>query len=231
MSRESVISPHLDDAVLSCWHRLSQPGTQVVTIFTGVPPQRKPSAWDVAAGFSTPEEAINVRIMENVAALRGTPSVAINLDYIEHAYNKNPPDVDQITEDVLRTADSEAVFIAAAGIGQYLRRVHPDHEATRLVGKRLMELGQAVLFYADIPYILPRFRYADWPARLSLDGVKKKLGVNVVSEPYELSEEQRARKWQALQVYSSQFPMLREGFRHALIKPESYRWEVIFRPV
>jgi len=231
MSREAIISPHLDDAVLSCWHRLEQPDTQVVTVFTGIPTQRKPSAWDTATGFRTPEETMNARIKENLVALRSTPSVAVNLEYIDHAYRDSPLDINRITEDVLHAAHDDAVFIAAAGVTQYLRKPHPDHEATRAVGKRLMELGRTVLFYADVPYILPRFRHVGWHERLPIEGIKKKLGLDVVSEPYELSEVQQARKWQAVHTYSSQFSLLNEGSRHALVKSEVYRWEVIFRPV
>lgn len=231
MDREVILSPHLDDAVLSCWHRLERPGTQVVTVFAGIPLQHVVSDWDAASGFRTPSEAIHTRRLENLAALRHTPSTAVDLDFVEHAYATNPPDIDQIAESVLRSTSRDAAFVAAAGLSLYLRKTHPDHETTRAVGKRLMDLGRTVLFYADIPYILPRFRYTDWPARLSLDGVKKRLGVDVASEPYELSEEERSRKRQALQAYRSQVPLLLSGYRHALARPEAYRWEVIFRPV
>src|SRR3954465_3348847 len=40
----ALLSPHLDDAVLSCWHVLTGPGeVAVVNVFAGVPPAGAPA--------------------------------------------------------------------------------------------------------------------------------------------------------------------------------------------
>jgi len=227
-----VVSPHYDDAVLSCYPGI-ETGSQVVTLFTGVPLHDQPSGWDLATGFTSPQEAMAARRKENRAALQGTPSTPIDLGYLEHAYRQEMPDVDQIADDILRVGSKEAVYIVAAGVSNVLRGVHPDHVMTRHVGMRLMELGHTVLFYADIPYILPRIAYVNWPKYLQLrrSQIEKTLGTSVAIEPNELTETQRTRKRHALAAYASQLPLLEQGCRGALTKPNALRWEVIFRPV
>jgi hypothetical protein len=51
-----VVSPHLDDAVLSCGRWLAaHPGTLVVTVFAGVPSNgNRLTDWDARCGFSNP---------------------------------------------------------------------------------------------------------------------------------------------------------------------------------
>ncbi len=42
----AILSPHLDDAVLSCWHLLEQPGELIViNVFAGVPEDGGRLAW------------------------------------------------------------------------------------------------------------------------------------------------------------------------------------------
>src|SRR3954468_1605952 len=46
MTATTILSPHLDDAVLSCWHVLTGPGeVAVVNVFAGVPPAGAPVGW------------------------------------------------------------------------------------------------------------------------------------------------------------------------------------------
>jgi len=61
----AILSPHHDDAVLSCWHVLSGPGeVLVINVFAGIPgPQGGDRAWDRGAGVS-----------DSAAALDGHPS-------------------------------------------------------------------------------------------------------------------------------------------------------------
>jgi len=227
-----ALSPHLDDAVLSCWHRIDQaPGSKVVTLYSGTPAQTQPSDWDIATGFASPQEAMAARREENRRALSDTPSVPVDLGYLEHAYRQRPAEIDRIVQSVLRVSGSDATFIAAAGISNWFRHVHPDHIATRRVGQRLIELGHEVLFYAEIPYIFPRFSHDNWPAHLWQERIKRKLGMDVAIEPHELTLEQRQSKRRALAAYASQLPLLEQGYRGALTKPSALRWEVIFRPI
>ena len=48
-----ILSPHFDDAVLSCWHLLASAGeVLVVNVFAGEPPAGTLGWWDELAGAS-----------------------------------------------------------------------------------------------------------------------------------------------------------------------------------
>jgi LmbE family N-acetylglucosaminyl deacetylase len=88
-----VISPHLDDAVLGCGQLLAaHPGSIVVTVFTGLPPEpERLTEWDAGCGFASAREAMQARRNEDRAALallRGTP---VWLDFCDAQYDRTPP--------------------------------------------------------------------------------------------------------------------------------------------
>src|SRR5690349_8735562 len=63
----AILSPHLDDAVLSCWHVLTQPGVVVVVnVFAGVPASLDgPAWWDRYTGATDSLERVRERIDED----------------------------------------------------------------------------------------------------------------------------------------------------------------------
>ncbi len=71
MAGTLVISPHYDDAVLSCGHWLSQnQGAWVSTVCTAHPEQGIPaSIWDRESGFENADEAMISRRAEDRAGL------------------------------------------------------------------------------------------------------------------------------------------------------------------
>src|SRR5437764_70469 len=66
-----ILSPHLDDAVLSCWHLLTQVGeVAVINVFAGVPTELGgPAWWDEYTGASDSAERVRERIEEDRTAL------------------------------------------------------------------------------------------------------------------------------------------------------------------
>ena len=65
----AILSPHLDDAVLSCWSLLdSDDDVAVVTVFTGAPEPGFVSTWDADAGVDSATRMAQ-RIEENRKAL------------------------------------------------------------------------------------------------------------------------------------------------------------------
>ena len=65
-----VLSPHLDDGVLSCGALLSShPGSVVATTHAGRPRDDLPGQWDIACGFGTASEAMDARLAEDKRAL------------------------------------------------------------------------------------------------------------------------------------------------------------------
>jgi LmbE family N-acetylglucosaminyl deacetylase len=67
-----VISPHYDDAVMSCGHWLHMnPGAIVATVCSGLAgPGISAGAWDKGSGFTTADQATAARQAEDLAALR-----------------------------------------------------------------------------------------------------------------------------------------------------------------
>jgi LmbE family N-acetylglucosaminyl deacetylase len=67
-----VISPHFDDAVLSCANLIADvPDATVLTIFSGGPGRAgQISGWDRSCGFSTGDDVMGARAAEDLAALQ-----------------------------------------------------------------------------------------------------------------------------------------------------------------
>jgi LmbE family N-acetylglucosaminyl deacetylase len=225
----NVLSPHLDDAALSCWHQLELPDSQVTTVFAGIPDHGTPSAWDKLTGQTDARAVMALRRSENERALRDVPATIVNLDYLDRPYTSEPRDVVEMADAVESTSNTDASFIAAAGIGRYLRH-HPDHVTTRDIGLELLGRGREITFYADLPYMLPARNFRDWPSRLSSERIKRALDLSVTIEPHELTPQEQQRKQAAVRAYSSQWKMVNALALGALKKPAAYQWEVLIRP-
>ena len=90
LDRVVIVSPHLDDAVLSCGRFMAvHPGVTVVTVFAGNPPAypEPMRLWDVQSGFGPGDDVMEARRGEDRAALGLLDATPMHLDYIEHTYN------------------------------------------------------------------------------------------------------------------------------------------------
>jgi LmbE family N-acetylglucosaminyl deacetylase len=87
-----VISPHLDDAVLSCGQALAAcAGSTVLTVFAGVPrAARQSTDWDRRCGFASAAEAIACRRGEDERALRVLDARPLWLDFCDAQYGQPP---------------------------------------------------------------------------------------------------------------------------------------------
>src|SRR5712692_1758346 len=94
-----VVSPHLDDAVLSLGMtiaRAARSGGQVdvLTVFAGDPESTRPSGgWDRRAGFNTEGEAATARRVEDLEACRTVGAAPTWLSFAPGAY-RDPRDPD-----------------------------------------------------------------------------------------------------------------------------------------
>lgn len=83
LGRVVVLSPHPDDAVLSCGQFLSaHPGTTVVTVFCGFPASYPdpPNAWARLSGFGPDDDIVAVRRDEDRRALGLLAATPVHLD-------------------------------------------------------------------------------------------------------------------------------------------------------
>src|SRR3954463_6689544 len=124
-SRRIVVSPHLDDAVLSCWHVLESGDATVVTVFAGVPEPGTRGWWDRLTGSDDSAARVRERLREDDAALALAGSTAARLDLLDEQYRSNGA-VPAIAEALAgHVRDADEVY---APLGLFLS---PDHTLVR----------------------------------------------------------------------------------------------------
>lgn len=173
VKRLIVISPHLDDAVLSVAGLLRAASTraQVLTVFTEADPQHG-MAWAQAAGFKDAREEHAARRLEDMRAMQslGCGHVHAGLRSGELT-GETVQGLLQGLSDTHAPVPSDTLFLLPAASGgtrpytwfQKLRNrllrmpfgapAHPEHQQVRdqlwsVLSKRAARVG----FYADLPY-------------------------------------------------------------------------------
>jgi len=228
-----VVSPHLDDAVFSCWHVLgSSRDVTVVNIFTAIPSAGTTlSTWDRMTGADEPSARMSARLKEDEAALSLAGRRAEHLGFMDNQYRHTPP------EDLLAAVQPriphDAEVLAPAGIGG-----HPDHELVRDAGLALAATGTTVTFYADLPYAT-EFGWPCWMTGETPDPFRnvdaywaRFVPEGYEPQPIELSEKERAAKINAMRAYRTQFSMLEGGGQRKLTHPDLVRFELVWiKPV
>jgi LmbE family N-acetylglucosaminyl deacetylase len=230
-----ILSPHLDDAVFSCWHLLESPrAIRVLNVFAGPPPPgTQLPRWDRITGARDPVTRVLRRIEEDRAALALVGCEPTNLPFVEAQYRKGHPTLDEVLP-VIRehVTDGPEVF-APAGIG--------NHAAHLLIREAALELagdGLTVSFYAEIPYAT-EFGWPAWvtdrdPAPfLDVDAAWSEAIDPIVQAGYEpkavtLDEQAQRRKVEAMETYLTQFAALEAGGQRRLTHPELVRHEVVW---
>lgn len=148
-----VISTHLDDAVFSC-HSVLEPGTRVVTAFSGIPHEAATGGyWDRLAGHDDPRRLAQKRREEDAMVLEELGCSWRHLDFPEEQYREDGDlvlsDLRAALLDEVRHAD-EVWFPAGCA-------THTDHVVTSaLCFSFLQEIidGTRCFAYADYPYWL-----------------------------------------------------------------------------
>ena len=152
MGRTVVVSPHLDDAVLSCWRLLrTAPETTVVTCFAGIP----------ATAEGESRRYLEARRSEDRAALGDLEVSVEHLDFFDEPLRTGPapgPALQARLAPLLAGADTVAVPVA---IG-----LHADHVLARdaVLGwlREADRPPRTLLLLADIPYAC----WGGWPVWL-----------------------------------------------------------------
>jgi LmbE family N-acetylglucosaminyl deacetylase len=140
LARLVIVSPHLDDAALSCaLLMIAHPVATVVTVFAGNPPVYPTTMryWDVQGGFGPDDDVMAVRRDEDRAALAVLDATPHHLDFIEHTYNERdrPVRPDVLVgplEAAIRDHDPTAV-IAPFGLA------NPDHDVTHTAAMQVRD--------------------------------------------------------------------------------------------
>lgn len=81
-----LLSPHMDDAMLSASSVALDHPSDVWTVLTGAPRPPQTTSWDLSCGFTDSDATIAARKAEDAAAFAGTPARTRHLDALEGAY-------------------------------------------------------------------------------------------------------------------------------------------------
>ena len=147
-----VVSPHLDDGVLSCGRLLaSRPGAVLATVFAGRPEPPLPlSTWDAASGFADGDDVVACRQQEDYRACAALGADPVWLPFLDAQYTTSDTPHEQLIDAIGRTLDAYEPAIAAIPLGLF----HSDHRSTsdaafEAAGRRRQ---MRTIVYADWPY-------------------------------------------------------------------------------
>ena len=235
----AVLSPHPDDAVLSCWHLLTDPGdVMVINVFTAAPAacsQAHPAWWDRLTGASSSPDRMRDRLAEDAEALGHAGRKALHLGFLDGQYRTEEQSVHAIVERLAAVLDPAMRVYAPAALGAV-----PDHDVVRAAGVMLERRGYEVAFYADLPHAIQ----FGWPA--SVTGLPRDDSVDVDAywealiarsipnardlrmEIHDLDECAQTAKLAAVQAYRTQLPSL-VALNGRLAEPGTLRYEATWR--
>ena len=222
--RVVVVSPHLDDGVLSlgaaiaAWSRAGA-RVELLTVLGCDPASEAPAGgWDRRGGFATEGASARARREEDrrACAILGATPVWLpfgSVDYERHA-----------DEEEVRRAAVEAVGAADRVLLPGSPLSHPDHEwlVRTLVADGLDR--ESVALYAEQPYTRRAGAVPQAPPWLS-----SPVGASSFA-PVPTGLRDRRAKWRAIRCYRSQLPLLgmgrslRRGPHRLALVPELVAW-------
>ncbi|MGY6159834.1 PIG-L deacetylase family protein [Paraburkholderia strydomiana] len=149
-ARLLVVSPHLDDAVLSCGLLLAaNPSAIVCTVFTAPPPENMSTDWDRQSGFTDAFEAMQTRKQEDIRALQKLGAQPVHLSFCDAQYLLTPSP-DDLTGALRRTLNEHSPENVFFPLGIF----HSDHTLVSDACLALIDVMPDTAFHAyeDVPY-------------------------------------------------------------------------------
>lgn len=211
----AVISPHLDDAILSAGQVIgSWPGAHVVTVCSHAPETPMSTDYDQRSGFSSARQAAYCRRREDRAACAVLGASPVHLGMVDGQYG-TPLDLGILAARISGVIDRLAPRIMVVPMGL----VHPDHIAVAEAVRWVLE--------APIPGDPEVWLYEDQPSRVLfpesvVDGMNawEVAGFKLTLDFLGTSD--LDRKEEAVRCYASQLWALD---LHAVLTPERL-WKV-----
>lgn len=235
--RIAVLSPHLDDAVLSLGGtlaRLVEHGVNVlaITVLAGDPTATFPAGrYDLGCGFVTAGEAVRVRQAEDADACRRIGAEPVWLPFWDGYYSANGPSNSEIARE-LSAAITGVDLLLIPGYPL----VHPDHAwlSTLVLSDLNTELPLGL--YREQPYAMSQYFGSNMrmrsPLRGVLNGIRTRYRSTYHMTPVQLTRffdgnppswislSHSPRSWyakqQAIGAYRTQLPMLGRLMRSRL---------------
>jgi LmbE family N-acetylglucosaminyl deacetylase len=200
------VSPHLDDAVLSCGELIaSSPAALVVTVFAGRPAEDAPrTSWDAECGFGAGDDPIAARRAEDRAALDALGARSFWLDFLDDQYGEARPAaaIGAALADVVARETPDEVYVP-------LGLFHADHRRASDATLAVMPQFAALtwLAYADAIY-----RCIEGAVEERLRGLAD-AGILLAPTTLPHAADAQRRKREAVACYASQLRGL-HGRRH-----------------
>jgi LmbE family N-acetylglucosaminyl deacetylase len=218
VARIAIVSPHLDDAVLSLGAAMRAAARDsgrvaVITVFAGDPTSLTPA--DLSSrqmGFPTAGVAARTRIAEDAHACQMLGVDPVWLPFPDDANERQPSD-EEITQTLRRRLSAfDRVLLPGFPL------THPDH--VRVSRLALSAVGPAVSIglYVEQPYAAWNSMSREFPTAsgLSRDRALAELGIAIRAERWSrcmARPDDWAAKWRAMGQYRSQLRVLRRGPR------------------
>jgi LmbE family N-acetylglucosaminyl deacetylase len=236
--RVLLVSPHLDDAVLSAWSVLTEAGAvDVVNVCTALPPAGILTRYDRLVRATESASLFAERLAEDREALALAGREPRGLGFLERQYASSPLDLGGLAAAIARELEDATRVYLPAGIG-----AHDDHVAVRDAGlEAAAGAGIQATLYAEVPYAVhkgwPHWVVggepdphldpdSDWEVYLQTVPVAREA---LVAEARRLGAEEAAAKLAALRTYRTQFASLRSGIVDRFSNPDVLAHEVFWR--
>jgi hypothetical protein len=219
-----ILSPHFDDAVLSCWHLVEGGRATVATVFSGVPEPGTEGWWDRLTGATDSVQRMHERRAENAEALALGGADGLTLDLLDEQY-RSDGHVQGLEGALMRA--TRAADVVYAPLGLFLSADH------RIVRDAALKLDADVRLYADHPHAgvwgLPGWvTGSSREQRLDVDGAWRAGMLAAGLAPDSLRADVHAlddaafeRKLEAVRVYRTQLAAL-----ECEAPLDQLRWEV-----
>ncbi len=224
--RALLISPHLDDAVLSCGAWLAvHSGCTVLTLFAGLPRDGSRSTeWDARSGFASAAAAVAGRRHEDEQALRLLDARPCWLDFTDGQYGEpaDPATLAAAVRSVLQELQPDTVLLP---LGLFHRDHLLAHEAAATALRGLGDGRLDVLAYEDVPYRGMPGLLQQRLAALAADGVQATPQADAPAIA-DADAAAAARKALALNAYPSQLRAFGADGLPDAVRPER-RWRLI----
>lgn len=213
-----VLSPHLDDAVLSCADLIAQhPGSVVATVFAGIPAHSQLlTDWDAASGFENAQQAVSLRRQEDSKALALLSAAPRWLDFFDSQYQVTPS-MDVLADVVGRLMDDigPATVLLPAGL------FHSDHV---LVHQAMLAVREHYREKTWLMYEEANYRRIRGLLQQRLAGLHR-AGIDATPLMVNQKKDTASLKRQAVRCYASQLRALQstvnDGYAD-VFSPERY---------
>jgi LmbE family N-acetylglucosaminyl deacetylase len=153
-----VVSPHMDDAVLSAGEALAEHrGSTVLTLFAGKPAEPVITSFDANCGFRDSSEAVVARWGEDDAALRVLEASPMRAPFLDDQYPRPGVEGPTLAHRDLVFSLAGTIARAAVAVGPNLivgplGLMHPDHElATTAFLNACEGIPHQAWVYEDLP--------------------------------------------------------------------------------